>query len=237
MSETVSRLLERRLGAPRLRPRRAGLLGSLALHLALGLSLLLTQILLAQRRATFEFVDVEVVSSASLPQSRPRAQPKESEAQKPEPRRPPEPQPPLPEPDAPALPPEKKPKPKPAPSEPASQPSEEPAPDPNTPIAADGPVSVLPFDNPDFNYGYYVDRMLALIRSQWVRPPVGGDVELVVHFTILLDGTVRDLEIVTASGFRSFDQAGMRAVQSASPLPPLPRGYRHDSLGVTLIIR
>ena len=106
------------------------------------------------------------------------------------------------------------------------------------PIAGgDGPAAVLGFDNPDFVYGYYVDRMLSAIRAQWLRPPVGNDVEMIVHFVIRQDGTVEDLEIVKSSQIRSFDLAGQRAVLSASPLPPLPRSYREPTLGVTLIIR
>ena len=35
-----------------------------------------------------------------------------------------------------------------------------------------------------------------------------------------------------SSGYNSFDLAALRAVQNASPFPPLPRAYRHDSLGV-----
>ncbi len=79
--------------------------------------------------------------------------------------------------------------------------------------------------------------MLALIRAQWVRPPLGGGIEASVHFQIGRNGEISDLRIVQSSGYSSFDLAGMRAVQSASPLPPLPSGYKQGSLGVTLIIR
>jgi TonB family protein len=79
--------------------------------------------------------------------------------------------------------------------------------------------------------------MLAMIAAHWVRPPLGGGVEMKVHFRIHKDGRITGLRIVTSSGYNSFDLAGLRAVQSASPLPPLPRSYRRDSLGVNLIIR
>jgi protein TonB len=92
-------------------------------------------------------------------------------------------------------------------------------------------------DNPDFTYGYYIEQMLALIRSQWVRPPLGGGVEALVHFRILKDGRIEDVRIVRSSGYSSFDLAGLRALEAASPLPPLPRSYRQGSLGVNLIIR
>lgn len=91
-------------------------------------------------------------------------------------------------------------------------------------------------DNPDFTYSYYLDRMLALIDERW-RPPVAGErLEAVVHFRIQRDGTVDGVELRQSSGNGAFDLAGLRAVQSASPLPPLPAGYQHDTLGVNLIL-
>lgn len=91
-------------------------------------------------------------------------------------------------------------------------------------------------DNPDFTYSYYLDRMLALIDERW-RPPVAGErLEAVVHFWIRRDGTVDGVELRQSSGNSAFDLAGLRAVQSASPLPPLPAGYDHDTLGVNLIL-
>ena len=92
-------------------------------------------------------------------------------------------------------------------------------------------------DNPDFVYGYYVDQMLSMIGSHWVRPPVGGGVEAILHFQIAEDGRISDLELLQSSGISSFDLAARRAVQRASPLPPLPRSYNRDSLGVRLVVR
>jgi TonB family protein len=77
--------------------------------------------------------------------------------------------------------------------------------------------------------------MLELIRRNWDRPAVGGEIELVVSFRVLADGTVEDLSIVSSSRLRRFDLAGMSAVERASPMPPLPRGFRKPALNVTLI--
>jgi protein TonB len=92
-------------------------------------------------------------------------------------------------------------------------------------------------DNPSFTYGYYLDRLLLLIRGQWQRPQLGSGPEAVIHFRILRDGSVDDVELVTSSGYSSFDLAALRAVQSAAPFPPLPRSYREGELGVNLIFR
>ena len=98
-------------------------------------------------------------------------------------------------------------------------------------------AAVAGFDNPDFVYNYYVQQMLAMIGSHWNRPSVGKNVELTIHYRIERDGTLTEIEIVAPSGSDVFDLAGLRAVRLASPLPPLPASYPHDSLGVNLIIR
>jgi TonB family protein len=105
------------------------------------------------------------------------------------------------------------------------------------------PLGTSPFgadvglDNPDFVYGYYIQQMLALIGNHWVRPPGAGELKLTLHFRIQSDGSLTEIELVEPSGRDSFDLAGLRAVRLASPLPPLPRSYPHDTLGVNLIIR
>ena len=98
-------------------------------------------------------------------------------------------------------------------------------------------TAVAGFDNPDFVYGYYVEQMLAMIGSNWVRPSVDDDVEMTIHFRIASNGELTEVEIVEPSGHPSFDLAGLRAVRLASPLPPLPKSFPHSSLGVNLIIR
>jgi TonB family protein len=104
---------------------------------------------------------------------------------------------------------------------------------PDSPFTA----SVGGVDNPNFTYGYYLDRMILLVAAQWVRPPLGGGVEAVLHFRVLPDGRVEDVQLRTSSGYSSFDLAALRAIQTAAPLPPLPRSYREGDLGVTLIFR
>jgi protein TonB len=92
-------------------------------------------------------------------------------------------------------------------------------------------------DNPDFKFGYYIDQLLSAIDSKWERPPLGNDVKAIISFRIERDGSLTDLQIAQSSGYNSFDLAALRAVQNASPFPPLPRAYRQDSLGVNLIVR
>lgn len=92
-------------------------------------------------------------------------------------------------------------------------------------------------DNPDFTYGYYLDRLLSLIDAQWARPAMGSGVKAVIFFRIHRDGSMTDLRVEQSSGYNSFDLAALRAVQNAAPFPPLPRAYKHQDLGVNLIVR
>lgn len=92
-------------------------------------------------------------------------------------------------------------------------------------------------DNPDFTYGYYLDRLLSLIDAQWARPAMGSGVKAVIFFRIHRNGSMTDLRVEQSSGYNSFDLAALRAVQNAAPFPPLPRAYKHQDLGVNLIVR
>jgi TonB family protein len=104
-----------------------------------------------------------------------------------------------------------------------------------SPVGTTAFGSRIGVENPDFTYGYYLDRLLSLIDAQWQRPNM-GEVKAVIHFQIGKDGSISDLRVAESSGYNSFDFAALRAVQSAAPFPPLPRGYRNDSLGVNLIV-
>jgi TonB family protein len=97
--------------------------------------------------------------------------------------------------------------------------------------------AVAGFTDPDFHFSYYLDRMVQLISQYWQPPPLRRQIQMTVGFRIASDGTVEDIRILESSGLQSFDDAGLRALTTASPLPPLPRGYQKPSLGVNLIIR
>lgn len=105
-----------------------------------------------------------------------------------------------------------------------------------TPLGTTAFGSRVGVDNPDFTYGYYLDRLLSLIDANWVRPSLGSGIRAIVSFHIQRDGTLTGLKVAESSGYNSFDLAALRAVQNASPFPPLPRAYNHDDLGVNLIV-
>ena len=53
-----------------------------------------------------------------------------------------------------------------------------------------------------------------------------------VYFRVGRNGSIESPAVETSSGNFVFDQAALRAVVQASPLPPLPGGFADDYLGV-----
>lgn len=223
---------------------------AVAVHVFIVLLVVLAPMLSATDLEPLQYVAVQIVPARMLGSSTPTPpQPQESPPQKPEPAEPE----PTPEPEQAETPPKpvvpdpeiKRPKPQaPAPrrvetreaAPPGALSQREGSPT-GSQLGTSNFGTAVGFDNPDFTYDYYVDRMLARIREHWVRPALGGSVEAMVHFRILKEGEVVDVSIARSSGYNSFDLAALRAVQSASPLPPLPQSFRHRSLGVNLVVR
>ncbi len=247
MADAVSTLLDRRRAGPGRRSLGTATGLAICLHALMVATAILAPRLFGRPPEPPRYVAVQIVPAARLgvETPKPAPPPPRAETRKPEPV--PEAAPPPAE--TPRLP-EEKPRPAPAPR-PARPAEPEPADSPaasgaestvqGTPTGAASGLAlgaaVAGFDNPDFTYGYYVDQMLALISRNWVRPPVGSGVEATLHFTIQRDGRISDLRVSQSSGINSFDLAALRAVQSASPLPPLPSAFRESTLGVNLIVR
>jgi TonB family protein len=242
MQPSVSAVLERRTRDARDGALRRALGFAAAIHAGAALVAWGGARLSAHPQKPIEYVAVQIVPAARLGVQAPRPVPPRAE-----PARPPEAKTePRPESKAPVLPDPK------ARKEAVKRPEAKPAPAAAAPAAAEpetegnprGSAAALAvgaalagLDNPNFTYGYYVDQMLSLISSNWVRPPVGSGVEATIYYRIQREGRITELRIVRSSGINSFDLAALRAIQSSSPLPPLPRGFKDGSLGVNLIVR
>lgn len=249
MRDSVSDLLTRRqIDLPRAL-RRASIVVAVLLHVLIPLGLLLAPALFAEKHPPLKFVEVTVLPAAALgPGRTPTPARKRTAPPKP---KPPEPKPEPPKkdvpPDVPRLQEKKAPKPQ------QSRPTENERPSPpdardqgvdrdiqrsaaSTGLSATSQNAALQVD-PDFRYGYYLDQMLALISNNWDRPPIRGEVQLVVSYRVRADGTVEDIRIVESSRLSRFDLSGVDALQRASPFPPLPRGYKKPVLNVTLIFK
>ncbi len=87
----------------------------------------------------------------------------------------------------------------------------------------------------DFRFAYYLAALRNKIGSRWVPPQgldTGRPIRAVVYFRIGREGQVSMSQIETSSGYAFYDQTALRALLSATPLPPLPAGYTDQYLGV-----
>lgn len=106
------------------------------------------------------------------------------------------------------------------------------------PLGASTQQATLGVEDPNFTYGYYLDRIVGVISANWTRPAVGAEIkQSVLYFRIQRDGTIVELRLVETSGSEIFDDAALRAVQASSPLPPLPKSYAKDLLGIHLVVK
>lgn len=251
--DEVEEVLARRRGRQGVSGRRA-LIGSLALHLTLAAAILVIPMLARGDEEPLEFVgEVMIVPAAALgvrnpPPAPAKPEPKPAEPEPPEPE--PKPAEPEPKPDTRPSPPEptrEPPKPQPLETRPST-------PSPSTPSAGDeirrrqgsptgSSLGTASFGaagiDPAFagKYDYYVQQMLAMVSSSWIRPSIGGEVEAIVSFTIERNGSITPPRVSQSSGYSSFDLAALRAVQGAAPFPRLPQTYKEDSINVNLIFR
>jgi len=86
-----------------------------------------------------------------------------------------------------------------------------------------------------FPYPDYLASLVTRIEEHWEEPlvpPSQGALKATVFFRILRDGTITDFRVESPSGLIPFDRSALDAVVKASPLSPLPGGFRGDQLGV-----
>lgn len=88
-------------------------------------------------------------------------------------------------------------------------------------------------------YGWYIAAARRRVEPNWTMLSVDASVRnsqtlhCAVSFTIARDGTVKNPHITEPSGNSSWDNAGLRAILSSSPLPPLPPDYPYPEVSVT----
>lgn len=117
-----------------------------------------------------------------------------------------------------------------------------PAPSKETDLQERSPVAAIPPVNTkveakveglDPNSSYY-GNITRKIEIYW-SPPFESTAEIkeaVVNFILYPTGRIADPTIEKSSGNAFFDQAALRAVYEANPLPPFPQGIRDPSLKV-----
>ena len=92
--------------------------------------------------------------------------------------------------------------------------------------------SNISLDTVNFPYAYYTNIIVKKIGQNWSWGNKFGKLKSLVYFRIERNGSVKDISVKKPSGEDIFDQQAMRSVELASPFPPLPEGYKEESLGV-----
>ncbi len=241
----VERILDDRRQTAAEKPA-ASWLWSAILHAAVVATVWFVPGLLAEPPKPIEYVPVSIFSPAILgAEEPPPPPPPEPEPEPPPPAPSPEPEPEPIEEDTMVLVEEEKkveklppPPPRTAPPPPAAKPPPKRTGSPfGSTLGSSTSKARVGVEDPNFTYGYYLDRVVAVINGNWVRPPVGDVEQTVLYFRIQRDGSITELRLAEPSGSETFDRAAFRAVQSSSPLPPLPSGYKRPSLGINLIVK
>lgn len=93
--------------------------------------------------------------------------------------------------------------------------------------------NALKIDTPEFPFPHYLVLVQYRIEINW-QPPYRGSGQRVatVYFKISRTGEIAEVKLEQSSGYSILDQAALRAVYSANPLPPLPAGSGLQTLGV-----
>jgi len=94
----------------------------------------------------------------------------------------------------------------------------------------------LSIDNINFPFTYYLLLIRDKISRNW-NPDFGPlslsqGQQVVIAFKIRKDGSISEPYIEKSSGMAYLDQSALRAVLSSVPLPPLPREFGEEYLGV-----
>jgi protein TonB len=93
------------------------------------------------------------------------------------------------------------------------------------------------FDVSEFHHRGYMRMLKDKIERIWRYPReaaiLGISGDLYIRFSIKRDGSVGTIELVRTSGYRSLDEAAMKAIEDGEPFWPLPPDWESDDLTIT----
>lgn len=84
-----------------------------------------------------------------------------------------------------------------------------------------------------FPYRWYIDSIKKKLDSNWnIASGFNARIHAEVAFTVLRDGSLRDIEIEKSSKDETFDRQVIRSIEYSDPLPPLPSNFPDSELRV-----
>ncbi len=107
---------------------------------------------------------------------------------------------------------------------------------PQEPRVAEVSTPTLP-DAPSFEYPYYLNMLRGKLSDAWLYPAASGKKVLraKVAFRINRNGRADRVRLQESSKSQVFDRSVLRAVEAAAPFPPLPDGYKGETLGTLFV--
>lgn len=114
------------------------------------------------------------------------------------------------------------------PAEPAEERVPEPVKPADRPAGKTEGVAVSTAAGEDFKFPPYLVIVRDKIEQTWNPPPGVQGAKAKVQFTVHRSGRVGDPKLLESSGNFYFDQAAVRAIMTASPLPPMPEEFYRD---------
>ncbi len=108
------------------------------------------------------------------------------------------------------------------------------SPAPPQPVARSG--SLRP-EEVDLRFKLYYNQIWERVHDQWALPPnfrQQKGMETIVGIRIRRDGEIVRTWVEKESGNQVFDQAALRAITKANPLPPVPREHAEEYFEVGL---
>ncbi|MCX8031379.1 MAG: TonB C-terminal domain-containing protein [Thermodesulfovibrionales bacterium] len=99
------------------------------------------------------------------------------------------------------------------------------------------PDSSITFSTKEYQYQGYMQRLKEKIEGIWKYPRDAAEKgiygDLYIRFTIKKNGKLGSVELIRTSGYKSLDDAAMKALRDAEPYWPLPDEWGKDGLTIT----
>jgi protein TonB len=90
-------------------------------------------------------------------------------------------------------------------------------------------------------FGWYAQIIREKVQRSWrvdqLDPRLGNAPDAVVTYSILRDGSVRNVRISQSSGNYNVDASAQRAIIEAAPFPKLPDGFERSQADVEFVFR
>ena len=80
------------------------------------------------------------------------------------------------------------------------------------------------------NFGPYMDEMQSIMKKNWTPPDKSKSAIIETSYKVSKNGEISDIKIVKSDASEENNKAVIETLNKVSPLPPLPLGYKEDSI-------